>query len=450
MRGGRSWGVSAGGVRTGPSRWRAIGAGVPDARSLFGDRLTRTASPLSLLLALTLAACTGDTPKEAGVDADADGYFDLASGGDDCDDADAAVHPDALEVCGGVDEDCDGDVDDADDSVDPAALFRWYPDGDGDGYGDPGGATSACEPDEGFIAEAGDCDDTRAEISPDATEVCDESGVDEDCDGAANDGDPGVTGTTVWYADTDGDDFGDTASPREACDLPEGFAAVGEDCDDTNATAFPGGAEVCDALNADEDCNGAADDADAGASGAVTWYVDADADGWGGEAVGVRCDALAGETANAGDCNDAAAAVNGDDGDGDGASSCDGDCADDDAAVTVTDCVYTSMVGTFDLGTVCSFDLAGTALAAPVACPSCEFAFDTTGTPSSGICDSTFYAELGWDADGETLSFALYGAYELGPFAGTLTTGAGYDTLEWAGYGMSPDYLYEGTMLLYR
>ena len=358
--------------------------------------MTPPTSAFTLLLALTLIGCSGPEPTDKDatddtaavvdtdlppVDADGDGYVAATDGGDDCDDTDAAVHPDAQERCGGGDEDCDGAVDDADDSVDPATLAQWYADADADGYGDAAAGYAACEPASGSVAEAGDCDDAHADVNPDAT-------------------------------------------------------------------------EVCDALDVDEDCSGAADDADAGASGTVTWHLDADADGWGGEASGLRCDALPGETANAGDCDDADAARNGDDADGDGASTCDGDCDDDDAS-TVSTCAYTSMSGAFDVGDICAFDLVGVALATPVACPSCEFAFDTTGTLTAGKCISTFYGELGWDADAAELSFSLSASYggpgfELGPFAGTLTTGADYDTIEWAGYGFSVYSLYEGTLFLYR
>jgi len=45
------------------------------------------------------------------VDADGDGYADLFCGGDDCDDTNAAINPDAEEVCNDQDDDCDGYVD---------------------------------------------------------------------------------------------------------------------------------------------------------------------------------------------------------------------------------------------------------------------------------------------------------------------------------------------------
>jgi hypothetical protein len=58
----------------------------------------------------------------------------------DCDDSDAALNPGAEEICDGVDNDCDGTTDE-DDAVDASV---WYPDADGDGYGDPGGESTRC------------------------------------------------------------------------------------------------------------------------------------------------------------------------------------------------------------------------------------------------------------------------------------------------------------------
>jgi hypothetical protein len=56
----------------------------------------------------------------------------------------------------------------------------------------------------------------------------------------------------VWYADTDGDLHGDPGARVIACAAPAGHVAAGDDCDDTQALAFPGGVEVCDGL--DNDC----------------------------------------------------------------------------------------------------------------------------------------------------------------------------------------------------
>jgi len=124
---------------------------------------------------------------------------------------------------------------------DPCAgeLPVWYADNDGDGFGDAGDAVQECEAPGGYVAVAGDCDDTNAAINPAATEVCD--GVDNDCDGQVDEG---------LNADADGD----------------GFTAIGsctgsaDDCDDTNAAINPAATEVCDGV--DNDCDGLVDGED--------------------------------------------------------------------------------------------------------------------------------------------------------------------------------------------
>ncbi|MCB9762961.1 MAG: hypothetical protein H6739_24380 [Alphaproteobacteria bacterium] len=110
----------------------------------------------------------------AAEDADGDGV----TAAQDCDDHDAAVHPDAQEVCDGVDNDCDGTVD-----VDAADAVAWFTDEDGDGFG-AASAGTACEPPDGAVARGGDCDDLNAAVHPDAEEVCDS--VDNDCDGTVD------------------------------------------------------------------------------------------------------------------------------------------------------------------------------------------------------------------------------------------------------------------------
>jgi len=100
--------------------------------------------------------------------------------GEDCDDSDAAVHPGAEELCNGLDDDCDGDID----SADAIDAWRWYQDADGDGYGDTEAWTMACDQPEGHVgvSMATDCDDGDDEVSPDASEICGD-GKDNDCDG---------------------------------------------------------------------------------------------------------------------------------------------------------------------------------------------------------------------------------------------------------------------------
>ncbi len=132
-------------------------------------------------------------------DADGDGYGNrgtplraceppfegLLLVGGDCADLQVAINPAALELCDGVDNDCDDAIDEP--SADDAPI--WYRDGDGDLAGDPFRSTRACVApslNEGgsfvdYVGDGTDCDDGDAAIYPAAPEVCD--GVDNDCDG---------------------------------------------------------------------------------------------------------------------------------------------------------------------------------------------------------------------------------------------------------------------------
>ncbi|MEQ1501684.1 MAG: putative metal-binding motif-containing protein [Myxococcota bacterium] len=129
-------------------------------------------------LAALVAGCEGPTtptgpPTSTGTPTDAD--RDGVPAADDCDDLDPAVHPGADERCDGVDQDCDGAIDD--DAVDAPA---WYADGDGDGWG-AGAPTRSCAVD-GAAPRDGDCDDASALTRPDARDVPND-GVDSDCAG---------------------------------------------------------------------------------------------------------------------------------------------------------------------------------------------------------------------------------------------------------------------------
>lgn len=117
-----------------------------------------------------------------GVDADGDRFASTASGGEDCDDADPAISPAALERCdaGGVDEDCDGLVNDDDPGVQGTQAF--FVDADGDGFGDASTTAEACAAPSGFVESPGDCDDNRAAVNPGEPEICGD-GLDNDCDG---------------------------------------------------------------------------------------------------------------------------------------------------------------------------------------------------------------------------------------------------------------------------
>ncbi len=118
-----------------------------------------------------------DTATVPPVDEDGDGHPEDA----DCDDGEPTVHPGAIEVCNGKDDDCDALTDDEDDGLDPTTAALWHPDADLDLFGAVDSSTLACVPPIGWLADGTDCDDALATVYPGATESCDT--LDEDCDG---------------------------------------------------------------------------------------------------------------------------------------------------------------------------------------------------------------------------------------------------------------------------
>ena len=170
-------------------------------------------------------------------DQDEDGFHTPT----DCDDTNANVHPEAIEYCDGIDNDCDGQTDE-DDAVN---TTTFYIDADGDGYGDPDTTIAACAAPSGTVDDDTDCDDNAATTHPGAEEIW-YDGIDNDCAEGSDD-------------DADGDGY-----PGGSLDI---------DCDDTDPNIHPLAEEVCgDGI--DNNCD--ADFGDCGFSGTVH-LTDADA-----------------------------------------------------------------------------------------------------------------------------------------------------------------------------
>jgi hypothetical protein len=167
-----------------------------------------------------------DGTVDVGIDSDTDGYDSCA----DCDDTDLNTFPGAAELCDGVDNNCDELVDNDVEYVD------WYPDTDSDGYGDETGtAINDCAIVDGHASATGDCNDSDDTVHPNAAELC--NGTDNDCDQLPSDDE----------TDDDGDGY------VECTGWTGDSSLAGDDCDDTDATSYPGATEVCD--GSDNDCD---------------------------------------------------------------------------------------------------------------------------------------------------------------------------------------------------
>ena len=168
----------------------------------------------------------GDYLGNCQPDSDGDGYSRKRG---DCDDSNNAINPAALEICDGVDNNCNGVIDDG-------LLSTFYQDSDGDGIGNTSEAVQACTAPVRYVADMstcaiGDCDDTNASLWQ----------------------------NVLAYVDSDADGFGagTVVAVCAGASLPAGYALNTVDCDDTNATINPT-VEVCDGL--DNDCDGLVDE----------------------------------------------------------------------------------------------------------------------------------------------------------------------------------------------
>ncbi len=295
-----------------PTALERCNAADDDCDSAIDEAPAASACPM---VAHGVASCSAGM---CGVGSCASGYSDCNHNPSDGCEA-TGVGPGMSDGCDGIDNDCDGRVDE------DAATSVFYRDIDGDGFGSASSGTlSACAARSGYVATAGDCNDADITRHPGATELCDggdndcDSAIDEApatascgtvphaigscvsgtcgiasctgsyadcnhdpsdgcevagagagvsdlCDGLDNDCDGRIDEdavTRVYYRDMDRDMYGSTTSGTMiACAAPTGFVGSAGDCLDTDATRFPGAVEVCDA--ADNDCDGTIDEAPA-------------------------------------------------------------------------------------------------------------------------------------------------------------------------------------------
>jgi hypothetical protein len=192
-----------------------------------------------------------------------------------------------------------GDCDDSNAQI--SGPITYYLDADGDTFGSDSSAQIVCQnPGIGYVTTGGDCNDANPLINPNATEICD--GIDNDCDGLADDG----LVFAMYYVDADGDGFGDEATGVESCSQPQNTLTIGGDCDDTNDQIYPGATEVCD--SEDNDCDGSIDEG----LNYTTYYTDADNDGFGTDSTGLSFCQIPGPgfSTNNQDCNDTNGQIN--------------------------------------------------------------------------------------------------------------------------------------------
>ncbi|MES2643920.1 MAG: MopE-related protein [Myxococcota bacterium] len=363
--------------------------------------------------------CDGLTDEDAPTwyaDADGDGYGG-ASGSTascsapsgylatatDCDDGASSVHPGATETCNAVDDDCDSSIDE----TGATGGTPFYLDSDGDGYGTASASQSACSAPSGYVALSTDCDDTRAAVSPAATEAC--NSVDDDCDGTTDES--GATGERTWYVDGDSDGFGVTSMTTLACNQPSGYVTDATDCNDASAAISPADVEICD--GADNDCDSSTDE-----GVTSTFYADADGDGYGTSATSTNaCSAPPSYVSNALDCDDGGATIH--PGGTETCNSSDDDCdGATDEGVTTT--YYLDVDGdgygtTAGSTAACSVPSGYSAVTTdcddaratihPGAAETCnDVDDDCDSTADEGLPTSTFYGDADGDGYGSTAS----------------------------------------------
>lgn len=260
--------------------------------------------------------CDAKTPAKEecnGIDDNCDGKVDEGFGGEHCSIKNEWGECDGISVCKGnkgivcdgitpQEEVCDGKDNDCDKLIDEEdAVFCkvYFIDGDGDGYGAINKGKCLCEPDENYkVLIEGDCNDEDFEINPSQKEKCDKK--DNDCDGNI-DGE-GIAGCSTFYYDGDGDGYGIMDSKCLCFSTPPYNSEKFTDCEDNDAEVFPDAIEKCNGK--DDNCNKKIDEE--GAEGCKVYYTDKDGDGY-GQTQEFKCickPSLEYSASKGGDCNE--------------------------------------------------------------------------------------------------------------------------------------------------
>ena len=258
--------------------------------------------------------CGGEDYTNFYLDADKDGFGsstvsamvaceslndNYVTNNSDCDDSDENINPDADESCNGYDDNCNGEVDEGE-----GVKTIFYFDGDHDTYGDLNATTSACVVFGDYVENSDDCDDADASINPGVDEICGD-GIDNNCSGD----DAECATSTTYYADLDGDGYGNQALSISTTTYPgDGYVLNADDCNDEYDFMNPGMDEIC-GDGVDNNCNGNDDEE---CLAPITYYRDADEDGYGDpiDFISTTTDLRPDYVLNGDDCDDADTNIN--------------------------------------------------------------------------------------------------------------------------------------------
>ncbi len=204
----------------------------------------------------------------------------------DCNNSNANIRPNAMEICNGIDENCNNLIDDG------LTFINYYLDSDGDGYGAGTAINSCSNLGAGYSTNNTDCNNNNPNIRPNAVETC--NAIDDNCNNLIDDGITFVN----YYLDTDGDGYGAGTAINSCSSLGAGYVTNNSDCNNTSAAIRPGATEICNTI--DDNCNNLIDDG----LTFVNYYIDTDSDGFGAGTPTNSCSSLgAGYATNSTDCN---------------------------------------------------------------------------------------------------------------------------------------------------